>query len=234
MIRRIVIHHTYLIDEQHLKKFMDPINAACDNLRSAMSKNALLALAECFEFLGNPRIAQVMSNDKVLDALLRRSACEKRFLREAALFALEKLSKYSPSAIVIECAATHASSKNPKLCANAVKVIYNCLQELKTKKFHPTEFQDVRVLLKSLTIFLTGKDSGARKEAKASLDALAEMGGIRWFQNLVEKTLDERTGMKVLNECCRAGEGTSQDGKATVQGKSLRERIRQNFDCSST
>jgi hypothetical protein len=232
-VRRLVVHHTELIKDDHIQAFLGPIRAACDNLRSAMAKIAILALAECFEFLGRSRLEKSLANGDVLDVLLRRSACEKRFLRDAAFLALQKMTKHMYSVHIIEYAATHADNKNAKMCATAALLISECLQMLEQKdSFSPMEFQDVSGLFKALSVFLTAKDADARKEAKASLEILAKLAGRDWFEEAVESSMDHRIGIKILRELFPTSSTKTHHHhkpkkEMVARGKSLRERIQQ-------
>ncbi|ETV97035.1 hypothetical protein, variant [Aphanomyces invadans] len=113
-LRRAIVHHTEAtlasIDQDVLRRLQD----ATLNLRSAMSKNALAALAECFEFA--PDELAALDVAPVVESILNRAACEKKFLRDAADCALVKLATCVPTHRVLAALASVASSKNNKLC----------------------------------------------------------------------------------------------------------------------
>ncbi|RHY97648.1 hypothetical protein DYB35_005106 [Aphanomyces astaci] len=109
-----MVHHTAatcgVVDDGLLRRLQE----ASLNLRSAMSKNALLALAECFEFAPDKMADLDLST--VVESILNRAACEKKFLRDAADHALAKLAAYVPTARVLTALTSVAGSKNSKLC----------------------------------------------------------------------------------------------------------------------
>lgn len=208
VLRRIVVHHTHVVDAQHIDTFVDRLVLGCDNLRSALSKNSLLAFAECFEFLGDSLTGKFVHQGAVLETLLRHSACEKKFLRDAASFAIQQMVAYLASWQLITSAGAFAKTKNGRLCGNAAKVVSSSLLRLQTRKDgsvkRMSEVEDgklMRTVCHTLAVFQGSKDKRARREAAVAFKVLGEELGQERFEAVVKSALkDPLTATRIAHD----------------------------------
>ncbi|TMW58963.1 hypothetical protein Poli38472_007108 [Pythium oligandrum] len=223
-LRRAIVHHmsSRLTDEEYVCAFVPLLATACDNLRSALAKNALLALSECFEYLGFARLQSflvvstavrrrsscnaVSSSEPalLLDVLLRKSTCEKRFLRDAALEAVDQLIQYLASPELIACAAPYATNKNAKVVAIASKIISQSFRRLSPSDLarFTTQEASLQVILAALARFRAGKESTARSESLVCLKMLGESIGNAKMEAALQLALgsDAHTITSILSE----------------------------------
>ncbi|TYZ57955.1 hypothetical protein PybrP1_002024 [[Pythium] brassicae (nom. inval.)] len=230
VLRRIVVRHTHVIEAPHIDAFLGRLVLGCDNLRSALSKNSLLALAECFEFLGATQADKFLSQGAVLETLLRRSACEKKFLRDAAAFAVQQMVAYLASWQLVSSAGAFASTKSGRLCGNAARVVSSSLLRLQARKdgsiTRLCEVEDgkpMRTVCHALAVFHGAKDKRARLEAAAAFKVLGEELGEERFEAAVKRALKDplaaaRIAKDVFPPPAAAGANKARRG-------SLRERI---------
>ncbi|EQC36450.1 hypothetical protein SDRG_05905 [Saprolegnia diclina VS20] len=192
--RRALVHHAPTAGP-HLGDVLDIVSAASLNLRSATSKNALLALAECFEF-GDVSALPLLH---VVQALMKRAACEKKFLRDAATLAIGKLTTYAPTWPVLVALAAYSSSKSAKLVTAACNGTMLCLLQMQVDAtiLNPTQIVEV---LPALARFRNGKDAKAREDALVGLNVVASFaGGSDIFEKLVSTAIgDKVAATKVL------------------------------------
>lgn len=232
-LRRLIVHHSSVVEEDHVDAFLDFLILGCDNLRSALSKNALLAFAECFEFLSsNPRQSEkFLSHGVLLDVLLRRSACEKKFLRDAAAIAVEQLVHYLASWQLMKSAGAYAKNKNGRLCGNAARVVSSSLTRLHkqhnesiARMFAIDDGKQVRAICQALATFRGAKDKAARNESARSFRLLGEAVGKDAFEFLVKSALkDQLAASRIVNEVFPVSSGAADQSKA--RRGSLRERM---------
>lgn len=236
MLRRVIVHHSGLVEKDDTDAFVDKLTIACDNLRSVLAKNALLAFAECFQFLGKTHLEPFLSRRKpsMLDVLLRRAVCEKRFLRDAATVAVNHLIRYLASIPLLTCCAEYATNKNARVCGTAAKVINGCLIQMTGSPSSTVAFaqqirstssdSEIQQLFRALAALRTSKDSTARAEATMSLKLLAQVMGEECFAEKLNKALpDQHTASKILLQA-RPQVAVPTDGPDKRRG-SLRDRM---------
>ncbi|EGZ14416.1 hypothetical protein PHYSODRAFT_509667 [Phytophthora sojae] len=227
MLRRIVVHHSEAITTKHVEEFLRPLALECDSLRSTPSKNGLLACAECFRFLPRSVLERPLlggAHPEVLDVLLRRSVCEKKFLRDAAATAAEELAAHLAGLPLLAAAARYGTNKNGKLCGTAAKII-------------ALSSESLRSVYRALAAFRESKDGTARAEATASFQRLGELLGAQELElglkdalpgagqaGVVARILKDafpRTNVAKAREVGR--QRTSRDGSKTVINRGLQE-----------
>lgn len=207
-LRRIVVHRTSTVEARHVDAFLDHLVLGCDNLRSALSKNSLLAFAECFELLGATQGDKFLRHGAVLETLLRRSACEKKFLRDAATFAVQQMVEYLASWQLVKSAGSFATTKSGRLCGNAAHVVSSSLLRLQTRNdkslARMCELDDgkcMRAICQSLAVFHGSKDKRARLEASAAFKVLGEELGQEQFEAVVKSSLkDQLAAARIAKE----------------------------------
>ncbi|OQR87650.1 hypothetical protein ACHHYP_08418 [Achlya hypogyna] len=192
IFRRALVHHAAVAGE-YVAAALGALTAASLNLRSATSKNALLALAECFEFAD----VRALSIAPVVQALMKRAACEKRFLRDAAMHAVTKLATHVATAPVLVALAAFSASKSAKLCTAACSGTMLCLTQMQRDGTILTPSQlitgQIVEILPPLARFRSGKDAKAREDALVSLQVAASFaGGNDIFEKLVSTSIGDK------------------------------------------
>ncbi|KAF0708994.1 hypothetical protein AaE_013018 [Aphanomyces astaci] len=226
LFRRGMIHHTAatcgVVDVGLLHRLQE----ASLNLRSAMSKNALLALAECFEFAPDKMADLDLST--VVESILNRAACEKKFLRDAADHALAKLAAYVPTARVLTALTSVAGSKNSKLCVAGCNGTMQCLQELKARGLVLSDQEATAALICQLVKFRSGKDAKVRDDALVALRLVRELvGSAASFEAAVAKAvMSKPVAMKVISDTKLVSRPQSKGLRPS--GTSLRDNLRLN------
>lgn len=116
--RRLAIHHTAVLAPL-LAETMPKLHVAAGSLRSAMSRNALCAIADVFEHM-----AAIFPDDCVpatIGVLLRRAAHKNKFICKAATAALEQLVVNASSGTALLALTSYARDKAPVVvCSSAV------------------------------------------------------------------------------------------------------------------
>lgn len=238
VLRRVIVHHSVLVEKDDIDAFVDRLTIACDNLRSVLAKNALLAFAECFQFLGKTQLEPFLFRRKssMLDVLLRRAVCEKRFLRDAATYAVSHLTRYLASIPLLTCCSEYAVNKNARVCGTAAKVINGSLIQMTTSPASivalaqqlrsPTNETAIQHLLSALAALRSSKDSTARAEAIMSLKLLAQVMGEESFVEKLRKALaDQHTASKILIEVRPQVAGSTSAVGPDKRRGSLRDRM---------
>lgn len=236
MIRRVVVHRPLAVPDASVGVMLQSLTVAGDDLRSALVKNALLALAECFEYLGRGRLEPLVArNPEMLDMLLRRSVCEKKFLRDAAVYAVQRLVQHLACLPLVERAASYATNKNARLCANAAKIIASSLTRLTQEEANgpiaalaqSENAEAVHVVYRALTVFREGKDSSARTQATLSFKLIGEFVGREQFEGglkaSLSRTNQQHMAARILKEVFPSAAGN--DAGSQVRRGSLRDRM---------
>lgn len=231
-LRRVIVHHTSVIDDHHVDSFLNHLILGCDNLRSALSNNSLLAFAECFEWLGAATHRdKFLGHGALLDVLLRRASCEKKFLRDAAAYAVQQMVAFLASWQLIKSAGAYAKTKNGRLCGNAARVVSSSLlrlQKQQTKSIgHMVtldEGKHMRQICQALAGFHGSKDKRARLEASASFKVLGDELGQEKLEALLRSSLkDQLSANRIAKEAFPLKESDASHSKG--RRGSLRERI---------
>ncbi|KAF0720011.1 Aste57867_619 [Aphanomyces stellatus] len=228
--RRGIVHHTRMASTC-VAAMLDPLTAASLNLRSAMSKNALLALAESFEFASDDvMLAPDATTRAVCDALLKRAACEKKFLRDAADLSLTKLATCVPSPTAAVACAAVADSKSNKLCAAGCNATMQCLSEMQRRGMTiASDTEMASGLAHQLIKFRSGKDIKTRDDAlKGLVHASHIIGGIDILEALVTKHVSNKgAAIKLIADIKTARNGRPvSKGTRPRGGSGLRDMLR--------
>lgn len=163
---------------------LSQLTLASDDLRSALVRNALLALAECFARLPREQVEPHLAGDQaLLDMLLRRCVCEKKFLRDAALLAVDQLVQHLAGVALMAGAAQFAASKNARLCGCAAGIIATSLERLVQGR----DGSDAALVapprvFQALAALREAKGSAARAQAATSFKLLAKLMGPEQFE----------------------------------------------------
>ncbi|KAF4044112.1 hypothetical protein GN244_ATG03567 [Phytophthora infestans] len=231
MLRRLVVHHSQVITTKQNEELLRPLALECDSLRSAPSKNALLACAECFEFL--PRSTQERAllggaRPEMIDVLLRRSVCEKKFLRDAALIAAQKLATHLAGIPLLVAVARYGTNKNGKLCGSAAKIIALSLERLLQDQpmLNHKGIESLKALYRALAAFRESKDATARTEATVSFQRLAALLGTKALESGVKDALPGAGQAGAVTRILKDASANTSVTKPRTQVRSLRDRVR--------
>ncbi|GMF45498.1 unnamed protein product [Phytophthora fragariaefolia] len=233
MLRRIVVHHSEVITTKHVEEFLRPLAVECDSLRSTPSKNGIVACAECFRFLPRSVLERPLlggAHPEVLDVLLRRSVCEKKFLRDAAIIATEELATHLAGLPLLAAVARYGTNKNSKLCGTAAKVIASSLlrlqQDQQTLAHKGSE--SLRSVYRASAAFRESKDSMARAEATTSFQRLGELLGAQELELGLKGAFPGAGQQGVIARILKDAFPKTSTAKARPRMGSLRDRMRQD------
>lgn len=240
--RRLIVHHTTtLATSDQLADILYHIRLASRNLRSAASKNALLALAETIEYMHAVDTVQQLTGS-FTNVLVKRAACEKRFLREAAEIGLRKLSIYAPQFSTIEYLLKFSKDRHPKTCLAAARTISQCVVNLVKREKQTTgqnnstthsivpqsstfpcsviNADQLKMLLAGLALFRAGREPETRVAARKTLISLRILLGPAEFDCQTRETLDLPNANAVIAD--------SKGSRPNKRPKSLRDLIRRD------
>ncbi|KAG1688417.1 hypothetical protein DVH05_003723 [Phytophthora capsici] len=231
ILRRVIVHHSHLITSTHVEGLLRPLALECDSLRSSPCKNGLLAIAECFEFLPRSILERPLlggGHPEVLDVILRRSVCEKKFLRDAALIAAQKLAAHLAGKPLLAATARYGTNKNGKLCGTAAKIIAISLDRLQKDQQTVTKGSEyLKAVYRALAAFRESKDGTARAEATTGFQRLGELLGAKELEIGLKEALP---GAGQAGIVARILKDAFQKPNATKSRptSSLRDRMRQD------
>lgn len=141
MMRRLVKHHRAEVDAAllgpQLRPALEFLRGGVQSLRSAQTRNALLAVQELFQDMGHSK-AELLAGkssstsmlQEVADAVILKSVNEKRFIANAGEGAMQHMVASAPCLPVLHALLAHSASKNPKVCAVVAKHAAACLRGL--------------------------------------------------------------------------------------------------------
>ncbi|GMF20566.1 unnamed protein product [Phytophthora lilii] len=233
MLRRVVVHHGEVITAKQIEEVLRPLALECDSLRSTPSKNGLLACAECFQFLPRSVLERPLlssAHPEVLDVLLRRSVCEKKFLRDAAAAAADKLAAHLAGLPLLTAIARYGTNKNAKLCGTAARITAASLLRLQQDQqtISSKGSESLRALYRALAAFRESKDGNARAEATASFQRLGELLGAKELEQALKDALPGAGQAGVVARILKDAFPKSSVTKAPPRMGSLRDRMRQS------
>ncbi|KAG6616750.1 Armadillo-type fold [Phytophthora cinnamomi] len=233
MLRRIIVHHSEVVASKQVEEFLRPLAIECDSLRSTPSKNGLLACAECFRFLPRSILERPLlgsAHPEVVDVLLRRSVCEKKFLRDAAAAAAEELATHLAGLPLLAAAARYGANKNGKLCGSAAKIIASSLLHMQQdqQSLAHKGSESLRTVYRALAAFRESKDATARAEATASFQRLGELQGVQELEIGLKDALPGAGQAGIVARILKDAFPKTSMAKARPRMGSLRDRMRQD------
>lgn len=232
-LRRVVVHHSEVITTKHVEECLRPLATECDSLRSTPSKNGLLAFTECFQFLPRSMLERPLlggAHPEVLDVLLRRSVCEKKFLRDAASVAAEKLANHLAGLPLLTAVARYGTNKNAKICGSAAKIIAMSLLRMQQgpSTLAQKGGESLKAVYRTLAAFRESKDGTARAEATASFQYLGDLLGAEGLKLGLKDALPGAGQAGVVARILKDAFPTTGAVKTLPRTGSLRDRIRQD------
>ncbi|KAH7491428.1 hypothetical protein KRP22_004827 [Phytophthora ramorum] len=235
-LRRVIVHHSEVISSKHIEELLRPLALECDSLRSSPSKNGLLACAECFQFLPRSMLERQLfgsAHPEVFDVLLRRSVCEKKFLRDAAAIAVDQLATHLTGLPLLAAAARYGTNKNGKLCGTAAKTIALSLLRLKQDQDGGGQVlalkgEPLRAVYRALAAFRESKDGTARAEATASFQRLGELLGPEELALGLKGAMPGAGQAGIVARILKDASPKSNASKARPRNGTLRDRVRQD------
>jgi len=157
--RRLTIHHTALVAPR-LGEIMAHLHAAAGSLRSAMSRNALCAIADVFEHLAAAFPDETLPG--TIGVLLRRAAHKNRFICKAASSALEQVVMNAASETALLALTSYANDKAPVVVSSSAVYAQMCAASMGGR------VTDVALvpLITSLGIWLGSRMADGRNAAR--------------------------------------------------------------------
>ncbi|KAG7387467.1 hypothetical protein PHYPSEUDO_014115 [Phytophthora pseudosyringae] len=232
MLRRVVVHHGEVITTKQVEELLRPLALECDSLRSAPAKNGLLACAECFEFLPRSILERPLlggAHPQVVDVVLRRSVCEKKFLRDAASIAAQKLAAHLAGMPLLAAAARYGANKNGKVCGMAAKVIAWGLERLlQDQQTLTSKGGSLKAVYRALAAFRESRDGTARAEATTGFERLGALLGSQELELGLKDALPGAGQAGVIARILKDAFPRSNAAKARPRVGTLRDRVRQD------
>ncbi|KAL3659797.1 hypothetical protein V7S43_015100 [Phytophthora oleae] len=230
-LRRIVVHHSDLVTTTHVEGLLRPLALEGDSLRSSPCKNGLLACAECFEFLPRSTLERPLlggAHPEVLDVILRRSVCEKKFLRDAALIAAQKLATHLAGKPLLAATARFGTNKNGKLCGTAANIIATSLERMqKDQQTVAKGSEYLKAVYRALAAFRESKDGTARAEATTGFQRLGELVGAKELEIGLKEALPGAGQAGIVARILKDAFPRTNAAKSRPK-TSLRDRVRQD------
>jgi len=159
-VRRLALHHAALL-EPHLHAIVRALLKQSENLRSAVKKNAILALEDVWRGLGKTCDPEL---DMVAPALIKRVAESNGFLVESAEKAIYTIVENATPRKALEAFIVSSRSRNAQIRAKTATVILKVLHQM-GRSINPNSRELLRVL-SELPLFLQDANVETRQAGK--------------------------------------------------------------------
>ena len=161
-----------------------------ENLRSAIAKNALLAIADFFSGLRNMMDAELTA---VVPHLLKRASDTNSFLIESAEQALMAMSAHASPSRMLNVLLTCAASKLPTVRARTAQTIESCAAAVGSSRL--AQFRELPRLLSAVSRFMDEANPDTRAAGKRTMVRLVREGVVSLQQ--LQRTLPPADVRKV-------------------------------------
>lgn len=206
---------------------MRPIACAARNLRSAVARNALLALGDAFfairQKLSSSGLPQCL--EPAIEPLLLQGASDKRFLCQAAETSLAILCETFCSRDTVQVLLAFHEHKRPAVQGKAAHFAAQCIRTMtRANLIEEYQVSEEGTLMKShVALFsrlLSAKSTLGRKGAAQALRCIKEHIGMAKMVSIIESSCraSDVSAAKKAVGCAKHRRG---------RGLSLRERMRQ-------
>ena len=214
-IRRLVVHNFESL-KPALEIVLPFLRKGAESLRSAQSRNALLALQELFKFAGAGNVSVLLCGiDKTVDVILIKSVSDKRFIAVAGVNALHQIGNSVPSIQLLSALLKHADSKSIKVLTQVGIAAAICVRGMDVKADIPEA--KLGHIIKSVMLLESGRSVEARKHAQEVLRELNRGVGGSTFAAVASKSLSS-------SDCERAKKLVTKPRKPAAEKKpSLKE-----------
>jgi|EP00945_MAST-04E_sp_MAST-4E-sp1_P000735 hypothetical protein len=194
-IRRLAIHHPkHLV--HHLPSIGRAVANSCMNLRSAVAKNAVLALGDLVSSMKEKMLSEI---GNIVFTLLDRATCDKKFLRDAANNTLEKIIKVLACESILLALLKCAHHKSHGLRGRVAVFVDYCLKQMGTSGV--SKICNLRTVVGEAALLFSGRSQDARKGGKAALMKLYLAIGQKKFEAELKSTsIHDVEAKKILSE----------------------------------
>ncbi len=175
-IRRLALHHGHML-EPHVHTIVLGVTNQADNLRSQVSKNALLCLGDMWKGMGKVLDLELQG---VAPTVIKKSADKVEFIREAAELAVKDFiaggSDPKVIAAFLMCMGPGTPGlKNPHLRAKIASALRMCLIQ-KGQQLEVTAPKEVKRIVNALGSLLQDSSQETRERSKQIASLLVETG----------------------------------------------------------
>eukprot|EP00753_Platysulcus_tardus_P003737 PLAT12485.3.p2 GENE.PLAT12485.3~~PLAT12485.3.p2 ORF type:complete len:680 (+),score=377.10 PLAT12485.3:79-2040(+) len=201
-VRRLAMHHGDVL-MRVLHDCVAGVVAAVDNLRSSVSKNALIALEDMFVGLQRGMDGEL---DSIASALIRKATDTNDFLVTAAEAALAAMVRSATGSRVLAALLNQAAHRSSVIRARAARVTAMCVAALGNRVARSREMPRLLTMTKK---FLGEGNADIRSAGRRIGFHLAESGAID--DDELHRLLDDRSYRKVRDLLDRGGSADALD-----------------------
>lgn len=177
----------------HLSEFNDFLGKSVDNLRSNISKNALMLIKEVFHSFRNSESSESFLNS-IVPIILEKSVSEKGFLKNEARAALKALEKTGCNNNVIKVLCNRSFDKNGVISELSFQSLAEIVGEAKENLSEKINQEHLEILLETIAHSIDGKRAVNKRVAKG---LCVQLKGIYSSQDMdFEKFMKEKTKLK--------------------------------------
>lgn len=253
-LRRLATFHSEIIDSK-IHEIIKDLVKQIHNLRSSVSKNAMLALQSMLESFNRSMDSEI---DEFLHAILKRVADTNSFISAAADETLESIVENISSGRILSSIAPHITSKSNLIRMGGTKTIYLTIKRMDARLASYREANrlfsqlgtllmdghaDVRNMAKDCIIFILENNIVPLKTLESSMSSQAyskakQLAGDGYIQssntirsppqNLSKKTSNSKSHKNIS---ARPDSGSAQDAKDmtsiqnSMQSSNWKERL---------
>ncbi|TMW56635.1 hypothetical protein Poli38472_006645 [Pythium oligandrum] len=180
LVRRLAAHHTKFLEE-NLHAVVKEIVAQVPNLRSSVSKNALLALESMCAAYGKLLDADV---DRILAILLKRCTDSNTFVCESASTAINAVITHCSTSRVVSAVSTHITSRANPIRREVARAIHHVILSLGDQI---QQSKELGMIMSLVGKCLEDSSNDVRDVAKLSIGCL--LADLRMDSERVKKLL---------------------------------------------
>ncbi|KAG1688345.1 hypothetical protein DVH05_003776 [Phytophthora capsici] len=162
-VRRLALHHSNLIDAGKVHVILAEIMKQVPNLRSSVSKNALLALESMCDAFSRVMDSEV---ENIVPVLLKRCGDSNTFVCESAAGSLRALVLNCSTSRVVIALASHVNSKAVPLRREVARAVHTLIEN---QADHIQASKDLPSILQLLGRSLMDSNNEVRDIAKQSV-----------------------------------------------------------------
>lgn len=130
-VRRLCLHHKEMLGEEKLKDIFSLLVSGVSNLRSSMTRNALLCLREMLNQGFGPQMKESMP--EICSVLLQRMVGDKKFICDACSAAMDVAVDSEVVSDVLAALLPNVNSKNPEISSRCMIYVEKCLNKIGMK-----------------------------------------------------------------------------------------------------
>mmetsp|Transcript_19943 Transcript_19943/g.32859 ORF Transcript_19943/g.32859 Transcript_19943/m.32859 type:complete len:369 (+) Transcript_19943:224-1330(+) len=238
LYRRFVNYHPKEIKKYlgaHMAKIFRFLQDGVESLRSAQSRNTLLAVGEMFENVPSDDIEIFIAGkiSGILDSIVIKSSNDKRFIATTGEDALRKIVASVPCSEVLIGLLSHSKSKSPKVLLVISKYSSVLLKGIVQSKHGDAAILSGNVdeIITKLALIESGRSVEAKKYAHESFRAIYRGLGKESFGKAMERVLSPAETSRIL-KMIEKNPNTKAMRKPTI--KEIMAKKRRELEASKT